>query len=104
MDFVNNRKTAPNSINVLRKRGNLVMIGLFGGALDLNLPLVPLRSFTLTGSYTGTFVDLTNLVAIAKYGKIRSVISRKFKLEQANEALEELKTGKIIGRAVLNPA
>jgi propanol-preferring alcohol dehydrogenase len=89
---------------MLRKRGNLVMIGLSGGALDLNLPLVPLRSFTLTGSYTGTFVDLTNLVAIAKYGKIRSVISRKFKLEQANEALEELKTEKIIGRAVLNPA
>ena len=79
---------------MLRKRGNLVMVGLSGGELDLNLPLVPLRSFTLTGSYTGTFVDLTNIVAIAKYGKIRSVISRKFKLEQANEALEELKTGK----------
>jgi alcohol dehydrogenase, propanol-preferring len=79
IDFINNSKTAPNSINMLRKRGHLVMVGLFGGALDLNLPLVPLRSFTLTGSYSGTFVDLTNIVAIAKYGKIRSVISRKFK-------------------------
>jgi propanol-preferring alcohol dehydrogenase len=80
---------------MLRKRGHLVMEGLFGSALDLNL-LVPLQAFTLTGSYTGTFVDLTNLVAIAKYGKIRSVISRKFKLEQANGALEKLKARKII--------
>jgi propanol-preferring alcohol dehydrogenase len=80
------------------------MVGLFGGALDLNLPLVPSRAFLLTGSYTGAFVDLTDLVAVAKYRKIISVISRKFKLEEANETLEELRTGKIIGRAVLNPA
>jgi alcohol dehydrogenase, propanol-preferring len=36
-------------------------------------------------------------------GKIRSVVSKRFKLDQANEALEELKAGKVIGRAVLNP-
>ena len=41
IDFVNNGKTAPNSLNMLRKRGRLVMVGLFGGSLELNLPLVP---------------------------------------------------------------
>jgi propanol-preferring alcohol dehydrogenase len=103
IDFVNNAKTAPNSINMLRKRGRLVMVGLFGGSLELNLPLVPLRAFTLTGAYTGKFADLVELAALARMNKIQSVVSRKFTLEQANGALEELKSGKIIGRAVINP-
>src|SRR5919205_3085611 len=102
-DFVNNGKTAPNSLNMLRKRGRLIMVGLFGGALELNLPLIPLRAFTLTGAYTGKFSDLVDLVALARSGKIQSVVSRKYKLDQVNEALEELKGGKIIGRAVLSP-
>lgn len=103
IDFVNNAKTAPNSLNMLRKRGKLVMVGLFGGSLELNLPLVPLRAFTLTGAYTGKFADLVELVALARTNKVQSVVSRKFTLDQANAALEELKGGKIIGRAVINP-
>jgi len=103
IDFVNNGKTAPNSLNMLRKRGRLVMIGLFGGSLELNLPLVPLRAFTLTGAYTGKFADLVELVALARMNKIQSLVSRKYTLDQANNALEELKAGKIIGRAVINP-
>jgi alcohol dehydrogenase, propanol-preferring len=103
IDFVNNGKTAPNSLNMLRKRGRLVMVGLFGGSLELNLPLVPLRAFTLTGAYTGKFADLVELVALARMNKIQSLVSRKFTLDHANTALEELKAGKIIGRSVINP-
>ncbi len=103
IDFVNNSKTAPNSLNMLRKRGRLVMVGLFGGSLDLNLPLVALRAFTLTGAYTGKFADLVELVALARTNKIKSLVSRKFTLDQSHNALEELKAGKIIGRAVINP-
>jgi propanol-preferring alcohol dehydrogenase len=88
---------------MLRKRGRLVMVGLFGGSLELNLPLVPLRAFTLTGAYTGKFADLVELVALARMNKIQSLVSRKFTLDQANSALEELRAGKIIGRAVINP-
>jgi len=103
IDFVNNAKTAQTTINMIRKRGRLIMVGLFGGALELNLPLIPLRAFTLTGAYTGRFADLIDLVALAKSGKIQSVVSRKYKLDEVNQALNELKDGKIIGRAVLNP-
>jgi propanol-preferring alcohol dehydrogenase len=103
IDFVNNSKTAPNSFNMLRKRGKLIPVGLFGGSMELNLPLVPLRAITITGGYTGKFADLVELVALAKQGKIQSTVSRTFHLDQANAALEELKAGKIIGRAVINP-
>ena len=103
IDFVNNGKTAPNSLNMLKKRGRLVMVGLFGGSLELNLPLVPLRAFTLTGAYTGKFADLVELVALARLNKIQSLVSKKFTLDEVNTALEDLKAGKIIGRSVINP-
>jgi propanol-preferring alcohol dehydrogenase len=103
IDFVNNTKTAPTSVNMLRKRGKLVMVGLFGGSLDLNLALIPLRAYTLTGAYTGKFADLVELVALAKMGKINSVVSKRFTLDRVNQAFDNLKAGIIIGRAVLNP-
>jgi propanol-preferring alcohol dehydrogenase len=103
IDFVNNTKTAPNSFNMLRKRGTLVMVGLFGGSMELNLPLIPLRAFTLTGAYTGKYADLVELVELAKKGKVQSIVSRRFTLDEANTALEELKARKIVGRAVINP-
>jgi alcohol dehydrogenase, propanol-preferring len=49
-DFVNNTKTAPTSIEMLRKRRKLVMVVLSGGSLDMNLALIPLRAYTLTGA------------------------------------------------------
>lgn len=48
--------------------------------------------------------DLVELVALAKTGKIQSVVSKRFTLDQANQSLGDLKSGKIIGRAVLNLA
>ncbi len=35
--------------------------------------------------------------------KIKPVVSNRFKLEQATEALSMLKEGKILGRGVINP-
>lgn len=103
VDFVNNNRTAPVAINMLRKRGKLVMVGLFGGALELSLPVIPLRGFTITGAYTGSFNDLVELVNLAKTGAMKSVVNRTYKLDDANQALEDLRAGKIVGRAVLNP-
>jgi alcohol dehydrogenase, propanol-preferring len=103
IDFVNNNITSINSFNMLRKRGKVIMVGLFGGSMELNLPMIPLRGYTLTGAYTGTFQDLTELVKLASDGKVHTVLDRTFALDQVNEALHDLKNGKIIGRAIINP-
>lgn len=103
IDFVNNNITSVNSFNMLRKRGKQIMVGLFGGSMELNLPMIPLRGYTLTGAYTGTFKDLTELVSLASEGKVRTVLDKRFSLDQVNEALLDLKNGKIIGRAIINP-
>ncbi len=103
IDFVNAPQTAKTGIAILRKRGNLVLVGLFGGSIELSLVTIPLKAITIQGAYTGNYNDFVELIELAKKGKIKQIISERYSLEQSNEALENLKQRKIIGRAVITP-
>src|SRR6266704_2436548 len=103
IDFVNASKTVESDMQFLRRRARVVLVGLFGGELKLSLVSMPTRAYRLIGSYTGTISDLIELVSLAKRGVIKTVVSQRFKLEQATEALSMLREGKIIGRGVINP-
>ena len=103
IDFVNASKTVETDMQLLRRRAKLVLVGLFGGELKLNLVSMPTKAYKLIGSYTGSITDLVQLVSLAKRGVIRPIISNRFKLDQATEALTMLKNGKILGRGIINP-
>ena len=103
IDFVNSSLTVETDMKLLRKRAKLVLVGLFGGELKLNLIAMPTRSYKLIGSYTGSINDLIELVSLAKRGIIKPVISNRFRLDEATKALRMLKEGKILGRGVINP-
>ncbi|MGI0074060.1 MAG: alcohol dehydrogenase [Nitrosotalea sp.] len=103
IDFVNASNTVETDIKLLRRRARVVLVGLFGGALQLNLVMMPTRAYKLIGSYTGSMTDMIELISLAGRGIIKPVISNKFKLDQATEALNMLKQGKIIGRGIINP-
>lgn len=103
IDFVNASKTVENDMQILRRRARVVLVGLFGGELRLSLVTMPTRAYKLIGSYTGNLTDLLELVSLAKRGVIKPLISDRFKLDQATEALSKLKEGKVVGRGVINP-
>jgi propanol-preferring alcohol dehydrogenase len=103
IDFVNASKTVETDMQFLRRRARLVLVGLFGGELRLSLVTMPTRAYKIIGSYTGSLEDLVELVSLAERGVIKQVVSNRFKLDQAGEALQMLKEGKIVGRGVINP-
>ena len=103
IDFVNAPQTAKTGLGVLRKRGNLILVGLFGGSMELSLVTIPLKSIVIQGAYTGNYNDMVELLDLARKGVINPVISKRYTLDEANTALEDLKARKIIGRAVINP-
>jgi len=103
IDFVNASKTVESDMQFLRRRARVVLVGLFGGELKLSLVSMPTRAYKLIGSYTGTISDLIELVSLARRGVIKPVVSNRFKLDQATDALTMLKDGKILGRGVINP-
>ena len=103
VDFVNAPPTAKLGISILRKRGNLVLVGLFGGSLELSLVTIPLKSLTIQGAYTGNYNDMVELLDLTRKGTINPIITKRYTLDEANTALEDLKQRKILGRAVINP-
>ena len=103
VDFVNAPPTAKLDLAILRKRGNLVLVGLFGGSIELSLVTIPLKSLTVQGAYTGNYADMVELLDLARRKIIDPIISQRYSLDDANTALEDLKARKIIGRAVINP-
>ena len=103
IDFVNASKTVETDMQLLRRRAKVVLVGLFGGELKLSLVTMPTRAYRIIGSYTGSITNMIELVSLAKRGVIRPIISNRFKLNQATEALTMLKNGKILGRGIINP-
>ena len=103
IDFVNAPTTVKMDLSIIRKRGNLILVGLFGGAVELPLVSVPLKAMTIQGAYTGNYNDMLELIELAQRGVINPIVSKHYTLDEANTALEDLKNRKIIGRAVINP-
>ncbi|MGY5142146.1 MAG: alcohol dehydrogenase [Nitrosopumilus sp.] len=103
VDFVNAPPTVKTALAVIRKRGNLVLVGLFGGSIELSLVTIPLKSIIIQGAYTGNYNDMVELLDLARKNIINPVISKRYSLDDANTALNDLKNRKIIGRAVINP-
>jgi len=103
IDFVNAPPTVKMDLSLIRKRGNIILVGLFGGSVELPLVSVPLKAITIQGAYTGNYNDMVELIGLAQRGVINPIVSKHYKLEEANTALDDLKNRKIIGRAVINP-
>ena len=103
VDFVNAPPTVKLDLSVIRKRGNIILVGLFGGSVELPLVSVPLKAITIQGAYTGNYKDMVELIDLAKQGVINPIVSKHYTLDEATGALDDLKNRKILGRAVINP-
>jgi alcohol dehydrogenase, propanol-preferring len=101
IDLVNASSTARMVYDALAKGGTIVQVGLYGGELAIDLPLMAMRELALRGSYVGTPQDLRELVALAQSNALASLPITELPKSSANEALQRLKNGQVIGRLVL---
>ena len=104
IDLVNGTATSRFAFDALRKGGKLVQVGLFGGEMNIPLPLMPIRALTVQGSYVGSVKELRSLMSLAKTGKIPAIPVANEPLKNADAVLNRLKDGKITGRVVLTAA
>lgn len=103
IDYVGANPTARLGVDILGKGGKLVIVGLFGGDLNLSLPLIPIRAITIQGSYVGSLQELKDLMALVARTKAERIPITTRPLAEANAALEDLRAGRTIGRSVLVP-
>ena len=103
IDFVGSPKTMEFGVNILRKGGKLVMVGLYGGACPISTVLFPFKMMAIEGSYVGTIEDLKELLALVQAGKVPPIPIETRPADQASAALGDLKSGgKVRGRVVLH--
>ena len=61
-----------------------------------------LGEVSVVGNLIGTNPDLTDLIALAQQGKVM-LHSTGYPLDAANDAINDLRQGRIRGRAILIP-
>ena len=103
IDLVGNAKTAQLGFDCLTKGGKLVIVGLFGGGAPWALPLIPIKAITIQGSYVGNLRETKELLDLVRAKKIAPIPVTPMPLAKANEALNSLKEGRLVGRAILTP-
>ena len=103
IDFVGSSATVNLAVGSITKGGTIVVVGLFGGEVTIPTPFLPLRAMTLRGSYVGSQTDIAELLELVNRTGMPAVPIRTRPLADVNDALNELRAGKIVGRVVLTP-
>jgi len=103
LDFVGAAATFSFGMGALRKGGRLVCVGLFGGSAPVMPTIVSMKAISIIGSYVGSLQELTELLAIARAGRVPAMPLSTRPLDEASQALDDLRAGKVKGRAVLRP-
>lgn len=103
VDFVGAPGSSGFAMQSMCKGGHLVVVGLFGGGLQIPMVSFPLQMLTIQGSYVGTLQDLEDVVALAQAGKIHDMPVVGRPIAEVNAILNELKAGEVDGRVVLKP-
>lgn len=101
VDTVGAEATSQLAIGALVKGGRYVIVGLYGGALSLPLPTLPLRAISIMGSYTGNLQELKDLIGLVKTSRVRPLPTQTREMSTVAATLEDLRAGKIVGRVVL---
>jgi alcohol dehydrogenase/propanol-preferring alcohol dehydrogenase len=101
VDFVGAEASVNFGYNLLARGGSYVIVGLFGGQISLPLPLQALTEKKLMGSYVGSLGDMTELMELVVAGKIDPVAVETRDVSQANETLQQMKDGKLLGLVAL---
>jgi len=103
VDFVGSESSSSLAVGLVRRTGQVVIVGLFGGELRMPLPLFPLKSLRICGSYVAGLNELRELVALAQRVELPQIPLDLRPMTSVNQALDDLAHGRVVGRVVLQP-
>ena len=105
IDTVGTEATLAQAFRLVRAGGRIVGVGY---AVDSNIVLPTARfvleEVELVGSRYVALDELERAIALVADGRVQAVIDRVLPLAEANEALEALEAGDVVGRVVLDVA
>ena len=103
VDFVGSTPSLNFANGAIRRGGEIVVVGLFGGKFAAPIPSFPGRPYSIVGSYTGPLGETREMMELVRAGKIAPIPVETRPLDQAEHTLNQLREGTIVGRVVLKP-
>jgi D-arabinose 1-dehydrogenase-like Zn-dependent alcohol dehydrogenase len=105
VEFRGHPETVEPCVKCLKPGGILVMVAYYepGKPLGIEQRAVQGPEVRVTGTRGNTRHELAEVVQLVAMKELHPIIAQVMALEQANEAIDLLGTGKVIGRIVLIP-
>jgi D-arabinose 1-dehydrogenase-like Zn-dependent alcohol dehydrogenase len=103
VDFVGAESSSSLAVGIVRRGGSVVIVGLFGGEFKCPVPMFPLKSMSVEGSYVAGLNELRELIALAQRITLPEIPLTLRPLGEVNRSLEDLAAGRVVGRVVLQP-
>ncbi|HXW43028.1 MAG TPA: alcohol dehydrogenase [Xanthobacteraceae bacterium] len=104
IDLVGASRTVQLALDSIVKGGKVIVVGLFGGDVTVSTPFFPLRAMSIQGSYVGSLTEMGELLDLVRRKGAPDLPVGTRPLAAVNDALNDLRAGKIVGRVVLTPA
>jgi len=101
IDFVGEGGATAEGVRMLRRAGNYYVVG-YGE--NINVPTIDIISTEINfiGNLVGSYNDLAELMALAAQGEVK-LHTTKYKLDEFQQAIDDLDNGRVRGRAILIP-
>lgn len=104
LEFVGLPSVVETDLRLLKRGGTLVLLGYAPGQpFHADSTDVVLTEKRIAGSRASSKQDLIEVIHLVERGAITPVITQRFPLEQVNQALDTLRAGEVLGRAVVIP-
>lgn len=101
LDFVGVQASLDLAVQLVGRNSQLTVVGVGGGSIALSQMTLPFGCSVCTPLW-GSRAELLEVIALAQSGRIH-VDAEYFPIERGPQVLQDLREGRILGRAVLVP-
>ncbi|WP_329388431.1 NAD(P)-dependent alcohol dehydrogenase [Streptomyces sp. NBC_01716] len=101
VDFVGEGGATGDGVRMLRRAGDYHVVG-YGENIDIPTIDIISAEINFIGNLVGSYTDLCELMVLAAQGRVR-LHTTKYPLDRFQDALDDLGSGRIRGRAILTP-
>ncbi|NSW91524.1 MAG: alcohol dehydrogenase catalytic domain-containing protein [Firmicutes bacterium] len=102
LETVSSSETINSNLELLGKSGKVILNGYRPDPVDIPIYTFVLKELSMYGSRASCRSDVLEVIKLITDGRLKPVVSKKYRLEEINCALEDLFRGKNIGRQVIS--
>ena len=103
IDTFGGESTGQLAVRTLAKAGQYLLVGQAGGDFKMPQVWLPQKAMTVRGSHVGNSTQLRKLIDMVRAGKVKQMPIERRQLSGINQAVEDLKQGRVTGRIVFQP-